>query len=149
MCIRCAANETISANRAWYRNKELVINENINRLIDKARAIDENDADNELINESIEIHRAMKGNLVSEIGKNLEKWNAKKWYNEGEMSNIYFFNLLNQKIDYEISELGDRVTNNRTEINQHITNLLSCLSSATTMLTIFSETSKVWMTWHQ
>lgn len=53
----------------------------------------------------------------------LERKNARKWYNEGEMSNRYFFNLLNHKIVDERNEMmvGDNLTNNIEDINRHIT----------------------------
>ena len=51
--------------------------------------------------------RQIKRNLVEKIGTKLEQRTARKWYNEGELSNKYFFNLLNRKANDEIAVLVD------------------------------------------
>ena len=49
--------------------------------------------------------RRIKRALVEKIGKKLEIRTARQWYNEGELSSKYFFNLLNRKSNDEIKVL--------------------------------------------
>ena len=51
--------------------------------------------------------RQLKRALVEKAGTKLEQRTARKWYNEGELSSRYFFNLLNRKSNDEISSLLD------------------------------------------
>ena len=47
--------------------------------------------------------RQLKRGLVERIGTKLEMRTARKWYNEGELSSKYFFNLLTRKANNEIN----------------------------------------------
>ena len=46
--------------------------------------------------------RQLKRGLVEKIGARLEVRTARKWYNEGELSNKYFFNLLTRRVNDDI-----------------------------------------------
>ena len=46
--------------------------------------------------------RQLKRRFVEKIGAKLERRTARQWYNEGELSNKYFFNLLNRKSNDDI-----------------------------------------------
>ena len=52
--------------------------------------------------------------MVNKIGSRLEQRTARKWYNEGELSNKYFFNILNRKlnddIDVILTDEGNEIT---------------------------------------
>ena len=49
--------------------------------------------------------RQLKRGLVEKIGAKLAQKSSHKWYNEGKLSNKYFFNLLNRKSNDEINEI--------------------------------------------
>ena len=42
---------------------------------------------------------------MDKIGARLERRSARQWYNEGELSNKYFFNLLNRKTNDDVNVL--------------------------------------------
>ena len=46
--------------------------------------------------------RQLKRCLVEKIGAKLERRTVKRWYNEGELSNKYFFNLMNRRSNNEM-----------------------------------------------
>ena len=62
--------------------------------------------------------RQLKRCLVEKVGARLERRTARKWYNEGELSNKYFFRLLNRKIDDEVRCVLDPDGNEVLEQNQ-------------------------------
>ena len=104
------------------RGEEAPINENLNKLINEAATQEDNDVNRAVRNEAIELQRTLKRNLVAKLRSKIERRNAKRWYNKGELSNKYFFGLLNRKTVDEIKQLtinGTRTTDT-SEINDYI-----------------------------
>ena len=107
MCLRTASNTATGKVKAKVRKFESTLNADINDVV------------NELANESIchdrrtllmhklDDLRRLKRTLVDKIGTRLEQRTARKWYNEGELSNKYFFNLLNRKANNNIDVVVD------------------------------------------
>ena len=96
----------------------------MNGLINTASEMPDNDPNKEVVNEAIELQRSLKRNLVKDIGEKIERRNAKRWYNEGELSNKYFFNLLNRRSVDEIRELwvNGTLSTDADTINEHVVN---------------------------
>ena len=59
----------------------------------------------ELLMHKLDDLRQIKLSMIAKIGTKLEMKTARKWYNDGELSNKYFFNLLNRKSDDTINGL--------------------------------------------
>jgi len=106
MCIRTSANTATSQIRAQYRDQEKEVNDNINRLIETLASIGEDDPQREVISALLDDQRHVKRDLVQKIGSALEMKTAKKWYNEGELSNKYFLNLLRRNGNSEINTVN-------------------------------------------
>ena len=74
--------------------------------------------------------RQLKRSLVEKIGAKLERTTARKWYNEGELSNKYFFNLLTRKLNNDvrviIKDNGEEITN-EGEIETEVRNFYKSL----------------------
>ena len=114
MSIRTAATSALGKIKAQTRDAEAELNQDINTVIsalaDSATAPDVK----QLLMHKLDDLRQLKRGLVEKIGSKLAQKSARKWYNEGELSNKYFFNLLNRKSNDEINELikenGEKVT---------------------------------------
>ena len=114
MCIRTAANEANGKLKAKIRDSEATVNADINEVVGELMSEDLMADRKTLLMNKLDDLRQIKRNLVEKIGTKLEQRTARKWYNEGELSNKYFFNLLNRKNNDEVSVLLD---DNGTEIN--------------------------------
>ena len=113
MCIRTAANDAIGKVKAKIRDTETTLNEDINKVVDELSSTVDRDR-KLLLMSKLDDLRQLKRNLVEKVGTKLAQKTARKWYNEGELSNKYFFNLLNRKSNDEIATLLDE---NGVEIN--------------------------------
>ena len=103
MCIRTSANAALGKIKAQMRDVEATLNYDINDLV---TLLSDNSATNEdklLYMHKLDDLRQLKRGLVEKIGTKLAQKSARKWYNEGELSNKYFFNLLNRKTNDEIN----------------------------------------------
>ena len=103
MCIRTAANTAIGKIKARYRDEESSLNESINLIINELANGAAGMAHRELLMHKLDDLRQLKRCLVEKIGAKLERKTARKWYNEGELSSKYFFNLMSRKTNDEIS----------------------------------------------
>ena len=102
MSIRTAANTVTGKIKARYRDEEKILNQDINNLVEQlAEANTPADLRLLLIHKLNDL-RQLKRILVAKIGTRIEQRNARKWYSEGELSNKYFFNILNRPANDEI-----------------------------------------------
>lgn len=115
MCIRTAANAAVGKIKAKYRDEEKSLNTSLNFVISELARQDVVGEDRELLMHKLDDLRQLKRSLVERIGAKLERTTARKWYNEGELSNKYFFNLLTRKVNNEIKTI---LNNNGEEINE-------------------------------
>ena len=107
MCIRTATNVALGKIKAQMRDLEATLNNDINDVVNELTE-DCPDAERRaLLMHKLDDLRQIKRGLVERIGAKLEQKTARKWYNEGELSNRYFFNLLNRKLNDEINVLLD------------------------------------------
>ena len=104
MCIRTAAATSIGKLKARYRDEEATLNADINDVIPQLASESSTERKTLLVHK-LDNLRQLKRALVTKIGKRLELRTARQWYNEGELSNKYFFNLLNRKTNDEVTEL--------------------------------------------
>ena len=102
MCIRTAANVAIGKIKARYRDEERSINESINLMINSLANDVHSSEQRELLMHKLDDLRQLKRCLVEKIGAKLERRTARKWYNEGELSSKYFFNLMNRKSNDDV-----------------------------------------------
>ena len=109
MSIRSSANAATGIMKAKYRDEEKDINENLNEIINELAETDRNNDHYKLLVHKLDDLRNLKRQLVDKIGTRIEQRNARTWYNEGELSNKYFFNLLNRKTN---DEIGSIIINN-------------------------------------
>ena len=107
MCIRTAANEAIGSVKAKIRDVESVLNADINDVVDELSITDISIDRKLLLMNKLDDLRQLKRSLVEKVGTKLEQKTARKWYNEGELSNKYFFNLLNRRTNDEINSIID------------------------------------------
>ena len=114
MCIRTAAASSSGVLKARYRDDEVTLNSDINDVITEL-AGELCEARKQLLIAKLDDLRHLKRALVERLGKKLEIRAARRWYNEGELSSKYFFNLLNRKANDEIKVL---VKENGDEINE-------------------------------
>ena len=117
MCIRTAANAATGKIKARYRDEESQLNSDINSIInDLSNDVGGSDA-RALLMHKLDDLRQLKRCLVEKIGAKLERRTARKWYNEGELSSKYFFNLMSRKNNDEIKVIlndnGDEITDAR------------------------------------
>ena len=105
LCIRTAANAAVGIIKARYRDEELSLNQSINLIISALAKNNVGREERELLMHKLDDLRQLKRSLVERIGAKLERKTARKWYNEGELSNKYFFNLMNRKSNDEINVL--------------------------------------------
>ena len=130
MCIRTAANSAAGMIKARYRDDELSLNNDINNVIDELAAEPLSPDRKILLMHKLDDLRLLKRRLVEKIGAKIERRTARQWYNEGELSNKYFFNLLNRRTNDEVTEIindaGDSLTDPvsiEAEIRRFYTNL--------------------------
>ena len=114
MSIRTAANFAVGKVKAKLRDTEAILNKDINDVVSELASNGTTQDRKNLLMHKLDDLRQLKRSLVEKIGTKLEQRTARKWYNEGELSNKYFFNLLNRKNNDGISELIDE---NGAEIN--------------------------------
>ena len=103
MCIRTAANQAAGQVKAKYRDDEAVLNNDINLVVDELANQDIDVNRRALLMHKLDDLRQLKRRFVEKIGAKLERRTARQWYNEGELSNKYFFNLLNRKSNDDIT----------------------------------------------
>ena len=105
VCIRSAANMATGKIKAQFRDDERVINNDINDVVSELSQ-DSIPAERQtLLMHKLDDLRNLKRSLVTKIGSRLEQRTSRKWYNEGELSNKYFFNILNRKPNDDIEVL--------------------------------------------
>ena len=125
MCVRTAANAATGRIKARYRDEETSLNDSINQLINLLADDSTSIAERQLFMSKLDDLRQLKRALVEKIGSKLERKTARKWYNEGELSNKYFFNLLNRKshdkIEVILNENGEEL-NDELEVERTIRN---------------------------
>ena len=105
MSIRTATNDAVGKVKAKLRDTELILNEDINRVIEELSCDGLEPGRKVLLMNKLDDLRQLKRSLVEKIGTRLEQKTARKWYNEGELSNKYFFNLLNRRTNGEITTI--------------------------------------------
>ena len=130
MCIRTAANTASAKCKAKFRDDEAELNKDINDVVDELSQQSDDRDRTELLKHKLDDLRQLKRCLVEKIGARLERRTARKWYNEGELSNKYFFNLLNRKIDDEVKGVINSEGNEVTDLNlieEEIRNFASSL----------------------
>ena len=114
MCIRTAANAATGKIKARYRDEERQLNSDINSIITNLANDGTGFDERELLMHKLDDLRQLKRVLVEKIGAKLERRTARKWYNEGELSNKYFFNLMSRKNNDEIkiilNDNGEEIT---------------------------------------
>ena len=115
MCVRTAANDANGKLKARLRDSEQVLNNDINEVVGELSMEGLSLDRKELLMHKLDDLRQLKRSLVEKIGTKLEQKSARKWYNEGELSNKYFFNLLNRKVNDEIVTILD---DNNAEISE-------------------------------
>ena len=110
MSLRTAANLAAGKVKAKFRDSEASLNKDINEMINELADEAVQHDRKILIMHKLDDLRRLKRALVDKIGSRLEQRTARKWYNEGELSNKYFFSLLNRRsndnIDVVIDENG-------------------------------------------
>ena len=104
MCIRTASSTAAGKIKARYRDEEATLNGDINLVINELSLEPPNEV-KLLLMHKLDDLRQLKRTMVAKIGAKLEARTARKWYNEGELSNKYFFNLLSWRSNDEISVL--------------------------------------------
>ena len=113
MSIRTASNQANGKIKAGLRDDEIILNTDINEVVTELMRQDLERERKELLMNKLDDLRQLKRNLIEKIGTKLEQRTARKWYNEGELSNKYFFNLLNRRTNDNISTLlndqGDEI----------------------------------------
>ena len=107
MCIRTASNDAIGKVKAKLRDTEAELNGNINDVIEELASGSLTMERKALLMNKLDDLRQLKRSLVEKIGTKLEQRTARKWYNEGELSNKYFFNLLNRRANDEVTSILD------------------------------------------
>ena len=105
MSIRTAAATAMGTVKARYRDEEAGINKDINDVIEQLAEEDIPAGRKALLSHKLDDLRTLKRRLVDKIGARLERRSARQWYNEGELSNKYFFNLLNRKTNDDVNVL--------------------------------------------
>ena len=115
MCIRTAVNTAAGTVKAKFRDDEHDLNKDINEIVDELSNADTPADRKVLLSHKLDDLRMLKRKLVEKIGSRLERRTARQWYNEGELSNKYFFNLLNRKANDEINSIvngrGEEISN--------------------------------------
>ena len=154
LSIRTAVMASIGQSRRKYKLEEERVNDNINNYIEKLATLPDDHHDRPVVEALLVDQRNVKRDLVNKIGTKLQQRCSRKWYNEGELSNKYFFNLLNRKVSDEITslEINGSVTNRpeviKTEIvnfyrNLYETNRDDINDNLTTDESFFSELNRV------
>ena len=122
LCIRTAAAAATGILRSSIRDEEKLVNDNINRLVDMVSTTAHDDPNYDLLIAHLNDQRIIKRELVQKLGTKIEQRTARKWYNEGELSNKYFFGLLNRRVcdRIRILEHGGNTILNEDEINNTV-----------------------------
>lgn len=115
MCIRTSANVAIGRVKAKYRDEERGINSSLNFVIGELSRQNVSRDERELLMHKLDDLRQLKRSLTERIGSKLERATARRWYNEGELSSKYFFNLLTRKVNNEVKSF---IKDNGVEINE-------------------------------
>ena len=105
MCIRTAANTASGRLKAKLRDDEAEINSSINEIVTELAMPNLEQVTRDLLMHKLDDLRQLKRALVEKVGEKLQQRTARKWYNEGELSNRYFFNMLNRKVNDDIDVL--------------------------------------------
>ena len=124
LCIRTAANAASNFRKSQYRDVEAEVNANINQLVGKLAEMKEGDQESLVTQACLDEQRNLKRDLVNKIGTKIEQRTARKWYNEGELANKYFLNILRRKTSDTIEslEVDGELTNDQTEISDGVVN---------------------------
>ena len=117
MCIRTAAATAAGKIKARFRDEELVLNEDINNIVNDLADANAPSYMKTLLMHKLADLRHLKRLLVNKIGTRLEQRTARKWYNEGELSDKYFFNILNKVSNNELKTV---VKDDRTELTDDL-----------------------------
>ena len=122
LCIRTAANQATGKMKARYRDEEKVLNDDINMVVSELTSLSESSPDYDTYIHKLDDLRMLKRQFVTKIGTKLERRTASKWYNEGELSNKYFFNLLNRRSNEEVSSIiiNNEVCNEQGKIEEEV-----------------------------
>ena len=115
MCIRTSANVAIGRVKAKYRDEERGINSSLNFVIGELSRQNVSRDERELLMHKLDDLRQLKRSLIERIGSKLERATARRWYNEGELSSKYFFNLLTRKVNNEVKSI---IKDNGVEISE-------------------------------
>ena len=107
MSLRTAVNEVNGNLKAALRDTEVGLNRDINELVNELAQENVQHERKLLLMTKLDDLRQLKRAVVDRVGTRLEQRTARKWYNEGELSNRYFFNLLNRKANDDINALYD------------------------------------------
>ena len=107
MCIRTAANTANGTIKARYRDEEAELDADINAVVDEMGRDSTPHDRIILLRHKLEDLRMLKRRMVDKIGTRLQQRTTRQWYNEGELSNKYFFNLLNRRSNDEIKVIID------------------------------------------
>ena len=105
MAMRTAAFTTTGNIKARLRDDEKMLNADINEVINELTLITEPSDRANLLANKLDDLKQLKRVLIKKIGTRIEVRNARTWHNEGELSNKYFFNLLNRKTNDEIDSV--------------------------------------------
>ena len=124
MCIRTAATSATGILRSSFKDEEKLVNDNINKLVGELKVTDPQDPSYDLKVALLNDQRNVKRELVQKLGTKIEQRTARKWYNEGELSNKYFFGLLNRRVcdkllilDHNGREITEEEEINNTVVN--------------------------------
>ena len=107
MSLRSAVNEVNGNLKAALRDTEAGLNRDINDLVSELAQDNVQHDRKILLMTKLDDLRQLKRAVVEKVGTRLEQRTARKWYNEGELSNRYFFNLLNRKTNDDINVVYD------------------------------------------
>ena len=105
MAIRTAVYTATGKIKASIRDEEATVNEDINTVINELSLLPEGSVRAQLLIHKLDDLRNIKRQLVDKIGTRIERRTMKKWHNEGELSNKYFFNLLNRKSNDTVTSI--------------------------------------------
>ena len=152
LCIRTAVMASIGQSRRKYKAEEERVNDNINNLVEKLAHLPADHLERPVVEALLIDQRSVKRDLINKIGTKLQQRCSRRWYNEGELSNKYFFNLLNRKVSDEITslEVNGCITSQPEEIKDGFVNfyknlyeITGCENELTTDESFFSELSRV------
>ena len=122
MALRTAVFATTGKLKAKLRDEEKIVNEDINLIVNELAQLEEGSGRAQLLVHKLHDLRTIKRHLIDRIGTRIERGTVRKWHNEGEMSNKYFFNLLNRRNNDEIKSIiiDDEPCDNPSRIESEI-----------------------------